>query len=107
MRKGFDYDDDDQDDLFPDTDDDDDDGDMDADDYAEIIARNEALERQQLEMVQLDLNQRLMFKAMEMLSKSWWWSFYSAETKTKMLSETYMKLHELVRDKKEDDNANV
>jgi hypothetical protein len=107
MRKGFDYDDeDDQDDLFPDTDDDGDE-EMDAEDYAEIMARNEALERQQLEMVQLDLNQRLLFKSMEMLSKSWWWSFYSAETKTKMLTETYMKLHGLVRDKKEDNDANL
>jgi hypothetical protein len=107
MRKGFDYeDDDDQDDLFPDTDDDDDgDDEMDAEDYAEIIQRNEALERKQLELVQLDLNQRLLFKSMDMLSKSWWWSFRSAETKTAMLTETYMKLHELVNQKKEEENA--
>jgi hypothetical protein len=95
--KRFDYeDDDDQDDLFSDSGDDDDE--MDAEEYAEIIQRNDELDKRQLDLVQLDLNQKLLFKAMEMLSKSWFWSFRSADTKTKMLAETYLKLYELVRD---------
>ncbi len=104
MRRRFDYDDeDDQDDLFPDTDDGDDGDDFDADDYDEMIQRSDKLEQMQLNLVQLDLNQRLLFKAMKILSQSWLWKFRSVSTKTKMLAETYLYLHSLVSVKEEKD----
>lgn len=103
MRR-YDYDDEeDQDDnLFRDTDDDDDDdGDeeivMDSAEYADMMRRQEALTLMQLELVQLDLNQRLLFRAVKIVKKNtWFYSFRSRKTQLKMIAETYQFLQRLI-----------
>ena len=98
--KRYDYDDED-DNLFPDTDDDDDYDDeemvMDPAEYAEMMRRQEALQLMQLELTQLDLNQRLLFKAMKMVEKNtWFFSFRSKETQLSLIGMTYQFLKKLV-----------
>lgn len=95
------FDDDDDDDLFPDTED----GNVDDGDYAELVEQNGALELMQLNLAQLDINQRLLFKTIKMLSRSWFWRFRRPATKLKMIRETYLILYDLVRLEKEDANV--
>ena len=104
--KRYDYNDDDFQDenLFPDTDydDDDDDGDyddeyMDPAEYADMQRRQEALALMQLEMVQVDLNQRLLQQAIKLVKKNtWFFSFRSEETKLRLIAQAYAFLKALV-----------
>lgn len=106
--KRFDYDDEDFQDenLFPDTDDDDDDDEemgMDPAEYAEMMERQEALQLMQLELVQVDLNQRLLFAAMKMVKKTtWFYSFRSKETQLKLIAQTYQFMKKLVMNQNEE-----
>lgn len=96
MKRRFDYNDEneDQDDLFPDTSYD---GDDDFDeDYAEIIERSEVLDKMQLDLVQLDLNQRLLFKTMKMVKTSKKWKRIGDEDRLKMVAEAYAVFQQLV-----------
>lgn len=111
--KRFDYDDEDFQDenLFPDTDDDDDDDEMgmDPEEYAEMMQRQEAWQLMQFELVQLDLNQRLLFAAMKMVKETtWFYSFRSKETQIKLIAITYQFLKSMVvmqNEEKENKNA--
>lgn len=84
--------------LFPDTDDDDYDGGvMDAAEYAEMMRRQEALQLMQLELVQLDLNQKLLFKAIKLVKENtWFFSFRSKEKQLKLIAMTYHFLKNMV-----------
>lgn len=76
--------------IFNDMDDDDDD---DGDEYDEMV---EELNARQLDLVQVDLNQRLLFKIMDTLEKSWLWKFKSKEKKVEAVVQTYNIMKELV-----------
>lgn len=58
----------------------------------EHLERREALDLMQLEMVQTDLNQKLLSKTIKMLENSFFWRFRSNKTKLKMIAETYESL---------------
>lgn len=75
--KRFDYDEDDE-DFLPDTDDE---GLSEAD--LEMMQRQEAMNMMQLDLVQLDLNQRLLFRAIKLVKKNTW--FFGWRSKTKQL----------------------
>ena len=97
--KRFDYnnEDDDQDDLFPDTGDDDFDYERElAEHEYESIKRRETLDLIQLELVEVDLNQKLLFRSIKMLEKSWFWRFRRTQTKLKMIAEAYALFKQLV-----------
>ncbi len=67
----------------------------------DAIERQDALDLMQLELVELDLNQRLLFKTIKMLEKSWIWRFRKTNTKLKMISEAYAMMQQLTKIKKE------
>jgi len=48
----------------------------------------------QADMVHKELNQRLMFKIIKTLEKSFLWRFYSLDTRLKMITQTYQVLVE-------------
>lgn len=84
--------------LFPDTDDNDyEDGVMDSAEYAEMMRRQEALQLMQLELVQLDLNQKLLFRAIKLVKENtWFFSFRSKENQLKLIAMAYHFLKNMV-----------
>ncbi len=101
--KRFNYDDNDdfqEPDFFSETDDDDEDGDeseMSDEDYASLMDRREAIDLMQLDLVQADMNQRLLFKTIKMLEKTWLWKFRSETSRLKMIADNYNILKSLVQ----------
>lgn len=89
-----------------DTDDDSDDDDSEElnEEYLELLERQATLEMAQLELVQSDLNIRVMNMAVEILEKGWFWRFRPLENKLKMIQLTYQMLIEsLYKINKEND----
>lgn len=103
MRR-FEYDDneefrEDVDKFFNNNDDDDEDGDGDgdrnADRYEEMIEQEMAIQEAQLDVAYRELNHRAMNAAIRVCEKSFWWGFYSINTRMKMIAEAYHKLKNL------------
>ena len=95
--KRFNYDEDDEENLFSNIDGDDDEvEEEDIEEYSETIQRQETLTLMQLDLVQLDLNQRLLFEAIKLAKQStWFFNFKSRKTQLKMISEAYEFLKKL------------
>jgi len=60
--------------------------------YAEMMRRQDAISLMQIELASLDLRQRLLFKIIKALEKSFWWRFKSTKTKLKEISLAYHTL---------------
>ena len=45
---------------------------------------------QAIELERLDLNQKILFRTVKMLEKSWFWRFRSEKTKRRMISESFL-----------------
>ena len=90
MRR-FDYNDDEDrevNDFFDDNDD---------DDYEGLSPEDEKeLYEQQMALVYRDMNDRLLLRATKMLEKSFWWKFYSLDTRLAMIQKTYKRYLDLV-----------
>jgi hypothetical protein len=68
------------------------DEDISPEEYAEMMERREAIELMQIELASLDLRQRLLFKTVKLLEKSFWWKFKSASNKLIEISKMYHRL---------------
>jgi hypothetical protein len=63
--------------------------------YQDLVEEQFALEEAQIEIEYSKLNQRILQTAVSICEKSFWWSFFSLHTRTKMITDTYKKLKKL------------
>lgn len=90
--KRFDYDDDDFDEnLFSDTDDE-----GDQNDEYEMIVDQDAVNAAQLALIEQDLNQKLLARAIKMVNKKWWPPFKSDAWRLKKIEDIYKFLKNLM-----------
>ncbi len=73
----------------------------------ESMQRREALDLMQLELVEVDLNQRLLFKAIKMLEKSWLWRFRRTETKLKLIAAAYTVFKSILQPQSQEEEKEV
>lgn len=67
--------------------------------YAAIAAAEEReIQEIQFKFVVRDLNHRLMRTAIRTCEKSFWWQFYSQDTKLNLIDKTYKKLIKLLQE---------
>ncbi len=91
MRQ-FNYDDEYEENFFPDTGDDQ----PSEEDVAELLERREQLDLIQLDLVDFDLQQKLLSKAIKMCEKSFWWRFKSNTSRLVKINETYHILKSII-----------
>ena len=58
-------------------------------DYEELVARASHLQEMQLELVEQDLQQRLLNDAVTFCKKSWSWLFMSQKARLRAVARTY------------------
>lgn len=63
--------------------------------YKEMLAGEQALQQEGVELTYLALNQELISKAIKFCEKSFFWKFYKIETQLKMISKVYFELRDL------------
>lgn len=78
-----------------DDDDGDGDGDGDGDKYEDMIEQEMAIQEAQLDVAYRELSHRTLRAAVRVCEKSFWWGFYSINTRMKMIAEAYHKLKNL------------
>jgi len=84
--------------MFGDDDDDDNEGHMEGDYHGEIV------QMLQLDMVEYDLNLRLLSLSIKMAEKSFCWRFFSVNTKLKRIKSIYHAFDALIQIHPEDQN---
>lgn len=102
MRR-FDYDDnneehrEDVDGFFGDMNDEDDEEEyfISPEEYKELVEDQQAMQQLHINLAHRDLDDRLLFKTIRMLEKSFWWRFYSQNKKLRLISRTYKTLKRL------------
>jgi len=85
-------------DFYEDEEDDDDDFEeksISPQEYKKILAEEQALQQETVELTYLALNQELLSKSIKFCEKSLFWNFYSVETQLKMISKIYMRFRDL------------
>jgi hypothetical protein len=65
------------------------------DEYKAIMQEEMQLQQINLHLIARDLNDRLMFRIVRMLEKSFWWKFYSLNKKLRMIKNAYTELKRL------------
>jgi hypothetical protein len=70
-----------------------------------IPAQLEFMHIAQLDLVSVDLNQKLLFETIKMLEKGWLWRFYSLEKKLKLVKKTYAELTSLMEEVVNEESA--
>lgn len=60
-----------------------------------IMEEEQQMQQLQIRFVYRDLNHRILRSAIRLCEKSFWWWFYSQETRLKMIDRTYKKLRKL------------
>lgn len=93
-KNNDDYDDDDYEDYNED------DSDLEFEDeddelYNDLLEQEVALQADQLDMMEKENNQRIINDALNLNKNSWFWCFYSLETKLKMINKTFMFMKRL------------
>jgi hypothetical protein len=63
--------------------------------YKELIAEDQALQQESVELTYLALNQKLIAKSIKVCEKSFFWKFYSLQTQLSMISKVYFQLRDL------------
>lgn len=63
--------------------------------YQAIVEEDKALQKAQMDLVNRELNERLMGEAVKMLEKSWCWRFYSLDTKLRMIQRAFLKMRKI------------
>lgn len=63
--------------------------------YKELLAEEQALQQENVELTYMALNQKLINKAIKFCSKSFWWNFYKLDTKLDKISTVYKKFRDL------------
>ena len=68
------------------------------DEYNDLLDENMELKKESFLMSLQELNERLIKDAIEICSKSWFWSFINYKSKIKQIKSTFSKLKEMVDD---------
>lgn len=68
------------------------------DEYNDLLDENIELKKESFLMSLQELNERLIKDAIEVCSKSWFWSFRNYKSKIKQIKSTFSKLKEMVDD---------
>lgn len=76
-----------------------DDEDMDEDMDEEFSPEETEFISAQIDLVSIDLNQRLLDSAIEICRDSWLWRFYTTGRKLKLVNEVYRQLDLLMAEK--------
>ena len=63
--------------------------------YKAIMEQEQAIQQLQIRFVYRDLNHRMLRTAIRMCEKSFWWWFYSHNTRLKMIDKAYKQLRKL------------
>lgn len=66
------------------------------DEYRAIVKQEQEMQAVQLNLAYRDMNSHLLCRAIKMLEKSFWWRFYSLDTRLKMIERTYHRLKRAV-----------
>ncbi len=65
------------------------------DEYKAIVQEEQAMQQLQIDLVYRELNDRLMFRAVKMLEKTFWWKFYSLDKKLRIIEKTCRRLKKI------------
>lgn len=80
-------------DLDGETDDEDDEMDEElSEEYVKLLEKQTAIETVQLELVQAELNIRVLNMTVKMLERSFWWRFRSPASKLGIITSSYVKM---------------
>lgn len=60
--------------------------------YKSFIDENRELQRASFDLAVRDVEDRFLFRIVKMLERSFWWRFYSHETRMKMIEKTYKRM---------------
>ena len=64
--------------------------------YKDLIEGDQAIQQETLELSYLELDQKLMGKAIKICERSMFWNFYSIQTRLSMISKAYIKLKKII-----------
>lgn len=70
-------------------------GDLSPEQYKAIMEEEQAFQQMQVRFVYRDLNHRVLRSAIRMCEKSFWWWFYSQDTRLRMIDRAYKRLRKL------------
>lgn len=68
---------------------------MSEDEIYKTMLDDDDVTQQQMQFVDRDLNHRVLRSAIRLCEKSFWWRFYSHETRLNMVEKTYKMLKQL------------
>lgn len=60
--------------------------------YKAILQEEREMQQLQIDIVHRELNERLLMRVTKMLEKSFWWRFYSLETRLRMIEKAYRRM---------------
>ena len=63
--------------------------------YEEMVNEEMAIQEAQIEVAYRELSHRTLRAAVRICEKSWFWGFYSVNTRMRMISDVYLKLKNL------------
>src|SRR5690606_42136085 len=63
--------------------------------YKAIVEEERAMQQIQVGLAQRDMNQRLLARTIKTLEKSFFWRFYSLNTRLQMIERTFRRLRRL------------
>lgn len=66
-----------------------------AQEYKQILAEEQAIQQESVELEYLSLNRKLIDTAYKICRNSFWFKFYSLDTQLKKISKVYNKLKDL------------
>lgn len=103
MERFYDEEDKDKEPIFG-PDDDGDDGDDDEDGEETIVTMDQGsiIEVMGLDLAQVELNQQLLDRAIEIAKQGWFWGLKSADTRMKEIDSIYKKLLKLIDSEEEE-----
>lgn len=68
---------------------------MSPEEYKALMEEELKLQQWQISLVYRDLNSRVLRTAIKMCERSFWWRFYSHDTRLRMIDKAYKKLKNL------------
>lgn len=68
---------------------------MTPEEYEAIRQENAAMQQASFDIVYRELDDRLLFRVVKMLERSFWWRFYSLDTRMKMIEKSYRRMKKI------------
>jgi len=66
----------------------------------EIQSQLVLMQQEQVDLLRMEIDERLLKNSIKIASKSWFWSFKSQATKMKLIAETYEEMKKILDDVK-------